>query len=91
MLSPLHPVIDWAVDKVLVGLDRNTAPVMAADVAAPMVLVQGMYSNGAGGRRSWSGWRSIPPPTTEPMFDVLERAGVEPDMVNQGVDVDRDA
>ena len=46
MLSPLHPVIDWAVDKVLVGLDRNTAPVMAADVAAPMVLVQGMYSNG---------------------------------------------
>ena len=89
MLSPLHPVIDWAVDKVLVGLDRNTAPVMAADVAAPMVLVQGMYSNGAG-RPQVVEWLAVDPATrsTEPMFDVLERAGVEPDMVNRGVDVD---
>ena len=92
MLSPLHPVIDWAVDKVLVGLDRNTAPVMAADVAAPMVLVQGMYSNGAG-RPQVVEWLAVDPATrsTEPMFDVLERAGVEPDMVNRGVDVDTEA
>ncbi len=92
MLSPLHPVIDWAVDKVLVGLARNTAPVMVADVAAPTVLVQGMYSNGAG-RPQVVEWLAVDPATrkTEPMFDVLERAGVEPDMVNRGVDVDTEA
>ena len=91
MLSPLHPVIDWAVDKALVGLDRNTAPVMAADVAAPMVLVQGMYSNGAGRPQvvEWLVVRSATR-TTEPMFDVLERAG-EPGHGQPGVDVDTEA
>ena len=85
LLSPLHPFIDWAVDKVLVGVDRNTAPMITADVPAPTFLVQGMYSNGAG-QPQLVEWLAIDPevPMVDDMFELLERSGVGPAMTNPG-------
>ncbi len=85
LLSPLHPFIDWAVDKVLVSVDRNTAPVMVADVTGPTFLIQGMYSNGAG-RPQLVEWLAVDPEagTVDDMFAVLQRGGVAPLMTNPG-------
>ena len=85
LLSPLHPFIDWAVDKVLVGVDRNTAPVVTAEVSAATLLVQGMYSNGAG-RPQLVEWLAIDPVagTVNDMFKLLEQSGVGPTMTNPG-------
>ncbi|MGH3528803.1 MAG: SNF2-related protein, partial [Pseudonocardiaceae bacterium] len=38
-LSPLHPVLDWAVDRALTQLGRNQVPVATAAVGAPTALV----------------------------------------------------
>ncbi|MCP4086614.1 MAG: hypothetical protein GY745_16400 [Actinomycetia bacterium] len=43
-------MIDWLVDKVLVGVGRNQAPVLKAKVPQPIFCVQGQYSNG----RAWA-------------------------------------
>ena len=85
LLSPLHPFIDWAVDKVLVGVDRNTAPVITADVKVATFLVQGMYSNGAG-RPQLVEWLAIDPiaGTAKDMFELLDQSGVGPTMTNPG-------
>ena len=70
-LSPLHPLIDWAVDKVLVDVERDTAPVLVADVEFPTLLVQGLYSNGAG-RPQIVEWLAVTPQmnAVEDMFTV---------------------
>ena len=54
-LTDQHPVTEWLVDKVLARRSadttqarRLTAPVIAADVTTPVVLVNGRYSNKQG-------------------------------------------
>jgi ERCC4-related helicase len=85
--SDLHPVIEWLVDKVLVRFGRQEAPVLTAHVPEPIVLVQGMYSN-AFGRPTVVEWMAISglprKPVVRPMFDVLAKAGIGPEMINPG-------
>ena len=47
-LSPLHPVLDWAVDRALTRLGRNEVPVITAAVDMPVALVLGTLTNGRG-------------------------------------------
>lgn len=47
-LSPLHPVLDWAVDRALAQLGRNNVPVAYADVDAPSAITLGTLSNRRG-------------------------------------------
>src|SRR5699024_5838422 len=47
-LSPLHPVLDWAADRVLAGLERNTIYAVHGDVEHPTVLLQGTLTNARG-------------------------------------------
>ncbi len=63
LLTDLHPVVEWLTDKVLVGLGRQEAPMITANVAEPVYLVQGVYSNGLGRPTvvKWMGvsWREV--------------------------------
>ncbi len=92
-LSPLHPLVDWLVDKVLVQVGRNEAPVVEAAVDAPTFCVQGLWSNGQG-RPQLVEWLAVTVGSTaagatvEDLFDVLTRAGVGPGMANTGPEVD---
>jgi len=91
-LSPLHPLIDWLVDKLLVMVGRNQAPVIRAAVDSPTFCVQGMWSNGQG-RPQLVEWLAVTSESDgthriEDLFEVLRRAGVGPGMANTGVDVD---
>lgn len=91
-LSPLHPIIDWLVDKVLVLVGRNQAPVLTAAVDAPTFCVQGVWSNGRG-RPQLVEWLAITPNgTDEPLitdlFSALAAAGVGPSMFNPGGEVE---
>lgn len=47
-LSPLHPVLDWAVDRALAQLGRNHVPVATADVDVPTAITLGTLSNQRG-------------------------------------------
>ena len=47
-LSPLHPVLDWAVDRALSQLGRNHVPVALADVDHPVTVTLGTLSNERG-------------------------------------------
>ena len=47
-LGPLHPVLDWAGDRVLAKLGRNEVFVVRGDVPAPTVLLLGTLSNSRG-------------------------------------------
>lgn len=47
-LGPLHPVLDWAGDRVLAKLGRNEVFVVRGDVPAPTVLLLGTLSNARG-------------------------------------------
>ncbi len=47
-LSPLHPVLDWAVDRALTQLGRNHVPVAFADVPMPTAITLGTLSNQRG-------------------------------------------
>ncbi len=85
-LSPLHPLVDWLVDKVLVGIGRNQAPVIAADVDAPTFCVQGVWSNGRG-RPQLVEWLAVSLHEAgrheiADLFEVLTAAGVRPGMPN---------
>src|SRR5690606_27118574 len=90
-LSPLHPLLDWLVDKVLVQVGRNQATVVEAGVDAPTYCVQGMWSNGQG-RPQLVEWLAVSPSgdghRIEDMFEVLRRAGVGPGMPNTGAEID---
>lgn len=85
-LSPLHPFVDWLVDKVLVAVGRNQAPVIIADVDHPTFCVQGMYSNGRG-QPQLVEWLAIIPTESGPtevadLFETLDSAAVGPTMAN---------
>jgi len=91
-LSPLHPLIDWLVDKLLVMVGRNQAPVIRAGVDSPTFCVQGMWSNGQG-RPQLVEWLAVTPGSDgthriEDLFEVLRRADVGPGMANTGEPLD---
>ena len=82
-LSPLHPLVDWLADKVLVAVGRNEAPVIVADVDRPVFCVQGLYSNGRG-QPQLVEWMAVTEAVSgrtviDDLFDVLAKAGVGPD------------
>ncbi|MFB9463568.1 DEAD/DEAH box helicase [Streptomyces cinereospinus] len=83
-----HPLVEWLTDKVLVRLTRNTAPVITADVEGPKFLMQGMYSNAKGHPTvlAWSCVSGLERGAAEfddDLVKVLNRAGVEPGMLNR--------
>ncbi|WP_329184621.1 DEAD/DEAH box helicase [Actinacidiphila glaucinigra] len=86
LLTDLHPVMEWLTDKVLVRLDRQEAPVLAADVPRPTYLVQGIYSN-ALGRPTVVKWMTVTADgeVDDDMVAVLHRAQVGPTMANPGL------
>ncbi len=47
-LSPMHPVLDWAADKVLASAGRNEVPLVRGPVDAPRVLVLATLMNRRG-------------------------------------------
>jgi superfamily II DNA or RNA helicase len=86
-LSPLHPEVDWLVDKVLAKVGRNEAPVLFADVDRPTFAVLGSFSNGRGQPQlvEWMAVSVGPDGTlVSDLFATLARAGVTRDMVNPG-------
>ncbi|MEV4846673.1 helicase-related protein [Micromonospora matsumotoense] len=85
-LSDVHPMVDWLVDKVLIRLGRQQAPVLTADVTAPTFLIQGVYANRLGQPTvvQWMAVADLPAaPTIRPMDEVLRAANVGPTMVNR--------
>ncbi|KXK60349.1 helicase [Micromonospora rosaria] len=90
-LSDVHPMVDWLVDKVLIRLGRQQAPVLTADVTDPVFLVQGVYANRLGQATvvQWMAVSGLPDaPTIRPMDEALPAAGVGPTMVNRVEPVD---
>ena len=86
-VTDLHPMVEWLVDKVQVRTPRGRAHVLVGRVDEPVFLVQGTYSNALGQPTvvEWMAISGLPnEPRVEDMFQVLERAGVGPDMVNTG-------
>jgi len=84
-LSDIHPVVEWLVDKVLVRLGRQEAPVLLAAVNAPVFLVQGVYCNRLGQPTvvEWMAVSGLPDsPVIHQMKDILDDAGVGPQMAN---------
>ncbi len=87
-LSDVHPMIDWLIDKVLIRLGRQQAPVLTADVDQPTFLIQGVYANRLG-QPTIVKWMAVSGTTVvEPMDQVLAAAGVGPKMVNRAGHVD---
>jgi hypothetical protein len=86
-LSPLHPFVDWLVDKVLVHLGRNQAPVVVCDVAHPTFCVQAAFSNGRG-QPQLVEWLAVThadgSSEVTDLFEALDAAGVSADMSNPG-------
>jgi superfamily II DNA or RNA helicase len=92
-LSPLHPLVDWLVDKVLVGVGRNQAPILVAGVDTPTFCIQGVWSNGRG-RPQLVDWLAVGlgaggDHRVGDLFPVLADAGVAPGMPNPGPAGDR--
>ena len=86
-LSDLHPLIEWLTDKVLIRVVRQQAPVIIANVAEPVFLIQGVYSNALGQPTvvQWMAISGLPDaPRIEDMTTALSAAGVGPQMVNTG-------
>ncbi|WP_289009416.1 DEAD/DEAH box helicase [uncultured Thermomonospora sp.] len=88
-LSDLHPMVEWVIDKVLLRLGRQRAPVITADVVEPTFLVQGIYSNRLG-RPTVVEWMAVTSAGVLPeeMIEILEKAGVGPKMINTGREID---
>ncbi|BBH71845.1 helicase [Actinoplanes sp. OR16] len=93
-LSDVHPMIDWLIDKVLIRLGRQQAPVLTANVDGPVFLIQGVYANKLGQPTvvEWMAVTGLPGEVkVEKMDHVLEAAGVGPKMVNRAESVELDA
>jgi ERCC4-related helicase len=84
LLTDLHPVVEWLTDKVLVRLGRQEAPMITANVAEPIYLVQGVYSNKLG-RPTVVKWMGITRrgAVDDDMVSLLHRCGVGPNMANK--------
>ena len=62
-LGPLHPVLDWAGDRVLAKLGRSSVFAVRGDVDSPTVLLLGTLTNCAVSSMSKTGARSSSPTT----------------------------
>jgi hypothetical protein len=90
-VSDVHPVVDWLVDKVLIRLGRQQAPVLRATVDTPVFLVQGVYCNQRGQPTlvEWMAVSGLPDaPVVRPMPEVLRQAGIHPEMANPNAPAD---
>jgi ERCC4-related helicase len=86
-LTPQHPVVEWLVDKVLVQLGRNEAPVLSGPVDEPLFLLQGVWSNQRGQATvvEWMAVDGLPRwPRVRPLAEVIGPAGLGPGMANPG-------
>ncbi|MEV2210410.1 DEAD/DEAH box helicase [Streptomyces sp. NPDC050997] len=89
LLTDLHPVVEWLTDKVLVGMGRQEAPMITANVAEPIYLVQGVYSNKLGRPTvvKWMGvtWLEAARQglVDDDMVSLLRHCGVGPTMANK--------
>lgn len=85
-LAPLHPVLEWTIDRVLSRVGRNEALVMAGEVEAPVFLTQALWSNALGqpvvGCWGAVGGLTHGSPTVGDMIATLEEAGIREDAVN---------
>ncbi|MBO8190359.1 DEAD/DEAH box helicase [Streptomyces oryzae] len=83
LLTDLHPMVEWLTDKVLVRIDRQTAPIITAQVRPARYLVQGIYSN-AQGKPTVVQWMAVTADGSvdADMVKVLHEAGVGPEMAN---------
>ncbi len=93
-LSPLHPVLDWVVDRALGRLGRNEVPVATAAVDVPTAIVIGTLTNQRGQvvLRSVVGMQ-FPPGSLDPIVvddadGLLRGAGFRSDAVNPGTPLD---
>jgi hypothetical protein len=84
-VSDVHPMVDWLVDKVLLQLGRQQAPVLLADVAEPVFLVQGVYCNRLG-QPTVVDWMAVThldsQPTVTSLADAMRHAKIGPRMTN---------
>jgi hypothetical protein len=93
-LGPLHPVIEWAIDKSLTRLGRNEIPLVVGEVDHPTVLMLGTLTNARGQvvSRITSAMAFFSPeadPVVEQgVLDVLARAGVRHGGINPDVGID---
>lgn len=88
----LHPILDWAADRVLAAFARDEAPVLAVNVAAPVFCVQATWSNRAGQAVlvHWGAVTGLPgQPVVTDMMDVLDNVGVRKGAENPGTSADR--
>ncbi|GAA1376673.1 helicase-related protein [Catellatospora chokoriensis] len=88
-VSDVHPIVDWLVDKVLMRLGRQEAPVLVAAVDEPVFLVQGIWCNKLGQPTvvEWMAVTGLPgDPAVAPMEQALAAAKVGPAMVNPAQD-----
>jgi hypothetical protein len=93
-LSPLHPVLDWAADRVLAGLARDEAPVLVVEVDEPVFCVQATWSNKRGQSVlvHWGAVTGLPTsPRVADMMRVLEEAQVRSGADNPGTTDERAA
>lgn len=72
-LTDVHPVLDWLTDKVLVSIGLHEAPVLAATVAEPVFLVQGVYSNELG-RPTVLEWMAVTGLPDQPRVEAMDEA-----------------
>jgi superfamily II DNA or RNA helicase len=96
-LSPLHPVLDWAVDRALTRLGRNQVPVATAAVDKPTVIALGTLANQRGQvvLSSCVAMTFFAPPVApfieQDVPELLERVGFRSGAVNTGATLDLDA
>lgn len=96
-LSPLHPVLDWAVDRALTRLERNQVPVATARVGAPVAVVLGTLTNKRGQvvLRALVGMEffapGLAPVVHQDVPDLLTSAGFRTDATNPGLPLDLSA
>lgn len=91
-LSPLHPVLDWAADRVLAAFARDEAPVLAAEVSEPVFCVQATWSNQRGQAVlvHWAAITGMPgTPVVTDLMSALENAGVRSGAVNPVISPER--
>lgn len=96
-LTPVHPVVAWAGDRGMSLLPRQTAPVLAGNVDAPVFLTQATWANDAGqvvsarlgavsGLMDRTGRLLADRSSADvgDLTDALTRAGIDQDALNAG-------
>lgn len=90
-LSAQHPLVEWLVDKVLVTVGRNEAPVLVGAVADPTFLIQGVFANHRHQPTitEWFGVDGLgATPRVRPLAEVLAAAKIGPTTPNPATPLD---